>query len=166
MKGEKRVFLREAVRLALRSGCLRAKNGAVLTRDGRCLVKAYNQVFPTNDFCQKRGCLRDKLRLGLGREAEKCRAVHAEAQAVALAAARGVSLKGATAWLTGQPCINCAKLLYSVGVKAVYFLDYHADQTGEIFLKRMGIECRRVNLPGDHPEERLRDLRGQTHLRV
>jgi len=158
IKKSKENFLMMAARIALKSGCRRAKNGAVITKGNRVLVKTYNRVFPENDFCQKKGCLRDKLKLGLGKEAEKCRSIHAEARAVSLAAKKGISLQGATAHLTSQPCINCAKLLYSVGIKKVYFLSFHADKTGKVFLEKMGINCQRVKPPGDDPSKRLRDI--------
>lgn len=154
-------YLRRAVRLAQRSGCLRAKRGAVLVKKGKILVEAYNVPYPRNDFCQKHGCLRDKLGLGLGRELEKCRAIHAEARAVALAARKGIALAGATAYLTCLPCLNCAKLLVTAGIKAVFYLDTYGDQTSVTFLERMGVKSQRVKLTGDRPEERLRDVRGQ-----
>ena len=151
-------FLKMTARIALRSGCRRAKNGAVIVKGSRILVKTYNRVLPENDFCQRKGCLRDKLKLGLGKEAEKCRSIHAEARAISLAAQKGISLQRAVAYLTSQPCINCAKLLYSVGIKKVYFFSFHADKTGKVFLEKMGVSCQRVKLPGDDPSKRLRDI--------
>lgn len=154
-------FLEQAARVALKSKCQRAKTGAVLVKKGRILIKAYNQIFPANDFCEENGCLRDKLKLGLGKEAEKCRSIHTEARAVGLGAKKGISLQGSTAYVTCQPCINCAKLLYTAGVREVYFLDRHADQTGKRFLEKMGVSCQQVRLSGAKPEKRLRDLMGQ-----
>lgn len=124
-------------------------------------MSAYNRIFPQNDFCQRKGCLRDKLKLGLGKEAEKCRSIHAEASAITKAAKIGISLNKATAYITCQPCINCAKLLYAAGIKKVYFLDKHADQTGKLFLEKMGVACQQVKLKGDNPKKRLRDTQGQ-----
>lgn len=154
-------YLEVAAKLALKSGCLRAKNGAVLVKKDKVLLSAYNQVFPENQFCQKNGCLRDKLKLGLGKEAEKCRSIHAEANAITQAAQKGISLKGASAYLTSQPCINCAKLLFGAGIVKVYFLNQHADQTGKVFLEKMRVTCQWVKLAGDDPGKRLRDTTGQ-----
>jgi dCMP deaminase len=54
--------------------------------------------------------------------------VHAEQNAISDAARRGVSLNGATAYITHFPCINCAKIMISAGIKAVKYLhDYHND---------------------------------------
>jgi dCMP deaminase len=156
-----RGFLKKASRIAQKSNCQRARTGVVIVKNNRVLVSAYNQIFPLNDFCFKKGCLRDKLKLGLGKEAEKCRSLHAEAGAVTLAAKKGVSLKNAVAYPTCQPCINCAKLLYAAGIKRVYFLDKHADQTGKLFLEKMGIVCKQVRLEGDQSKQRLRDTQFQ-----
>jgi len=154
-------YLEKAARIAQKSNCQRAKTGVVMVKNNRVLISAYNQIFPQNDFCLKKGCLRDKLNLGLGKEAEKCRSLHAEAGAITKAAKKGISLQSATAYVTCQPCINCAKLLYSAGVKRVFFLDRHADQTGKLFLGKMGVVCKQVKLIGDQPKKRLRDTQGQ-----
>jgi len=154
-------FLKIAVKEAQKSGCLRGKRGAVFVDKDKILVKAYNQVYPINGFCQQHGCLRDKLKLGLGKEAERCRSTHAEAEAVCLAAQKGIALKGAIAYITSMPCINCAKLMLVSGIKEVYYLDIHADQMGTTFLKRMGVNCQRIKLEGDDPKKRLRDVTGQ-----
>lgn len=154
--------MRLAARFSLKSGCLRAKRGVVIVKNNLVLVKAYNLIFPENDFCQKHGCLRDKLKLGLGKDPEKCRSIHAEAKAISLAAKAGISIKGTAAYITGAPCVNCAKLMFSAGVRKVFYLDIYADNTGEVFLQKMGVACQRIKLSDDKPEKRLRDIRGQS----
>ena len=154
-------YLKQAAEIALKSGCIRGKRGAVFVKDNQVLVKAYNNPYPENDFCQKHGCLRDKLKLGMGKELEKCRSIHAEAKAICLAAQKGISLEGAAAYITSMPCMNCAKLLIASGIKRVYFLDVYADQTALTLLEKMGIKVERGELKGDKPEQRLRDVSGQ-----
>lgn len=46
---------------------------------------------------------------------------HAERNAIYNAARKGVSLEGATCYITAPPCIDCARGLIQVGVKAVVF---------------------------------------------
>jgi len=154
-------YFQEAVKQAQKSGCLRAKTGVVLVKKNQVLIRAFNRIFPDNDFCQKHGCLRDKLKLGLGKEAEKCRSIHAEALAISLAAKKEIGLQDALAYLTYSPCMNCAKLLVAAGIKRVYFLDRHADQTGIVFLEKMGVKCQQNKLVGDNSQKRLRDTQGQ-----
>ena len=50
-----------------------------------------------------------------------CRASHAEANAIAQAARYGVAIKGATLYVTLQPCFVCLKLLATAQIKRVYF---------------------------------------------
>lgn len=47
--------------------------------------------------------------------------IHAEANAICNAARSGVRLKGATAYVTHQPCSSCADMLIQSGIKCVYF---------------------------------------------
>lgn len=51
------------------------------------------------------------------------RAVHAEANVVAYAARRGVALDGCTLYCTTHPCLACARLLVSAGVREVVFVE-------------------------------------------
>jgi dCMP deaminase len=154
-------YLKLATREAEKSGCLRAKIGCVLVGGERVLVKSHNEIFPADQYCQEKGCLRDKLKLGLGQYAERCRAIHAEAKAVAQAAKKGVSLDGAVVYVTCCPCINCAKILVKAGIKEVYFLDQHGDSGGRKILEISGVKVERIALEGDDPATRLRDTSGQ-----
>ena len=68
------------------------------------------------------------------------RTVHAEQNAIADAARRGVSLQGATAYISHFPCINCAKILASSGIKAIkYHWDYRNDPLAGDLLREVGI---------------------------
>ena len=68
--------------------------------------------------------------------------VHAEQNAISDAARRGVSLSGATAYVTHFPCIVCAKLLVAAGVNEIKFhFDYNNNPMVEEIFKENGIEC-------------------------
>ena len=43
------------------------------------------------------------------------------------AAKRGVSVDGATAYITHYPCLNCYKALASSGIKHIYFKTSYRD---------------------------------------
>ena len=43
--------------------------------------------------------------------------------AISFATKTGVSLDGGTAYITHYPCINCCKLLLSVGIKEIKYID-------------------------------------------
>ena len=55
------------------------------------------------------------------RDSNYCRASHAEANAIAQAARYGVAIKGATLYVTLQPCFVCLKLLATAQIKRIYF---------------------------------------------
>jgi len=48
--------------------------------------------------------------------------VHAEANAVCMAASSGVNLTGATIYITSMPCPECAKLIVQSGIRTVYYI--------------------------------------------
>lgn len=57
------------------------------------------------------------------------RTVHAEQNAIAQAAARGVRVRGSTCYVTAYPCWLCTKLLLNAGVKRiVYGQAYRIDE--------------------------------------
>jgi len=161
MVDQKTFWLKKALKIALKSGCLRGKRGLVIVKNAKEIMKTFNLVMPINDACIKGGCLRDKLKLGLGKDPHVCRSIHAEARAVSEAAKKGISLEDGVAYITCAPCMNCAKLLYIAGIREVYFVDAHADETGTVLLNKMGVKCVRVEIKNDNPELRLRDIIGQ-----
>jgi dCMP deaminase len=67
--------------------------------------------------------------------------VHAEQNAITDAARRGVSVNGATAYVTHFPCVNCTKIFAAAGVRAIkYHLDYRNDPLVRELLKDTRIE--------------------------
>lgn len=82
----------------------------VIDQDRRILSVGYNG-FP-------RGVEDDAVRLG-DRATKHLMTVHAEANAVAAAARNGVSLQGATAYVTHPSCAQCAALMVQAGVRRI-----------------------------------------------
>ena len=68
--------------------------------------------------------------------------VHAEQNAISDAAKRGVSLNDCVAYITHYPCLNCAKMLYSSGIKDIIYLDDYKNDIliNEIFGKNINIK--------------------------
>lgn len=117
------------------------KMGAVIVKDKRILTTGYNGAPQGIKTCMERGeCLRRKLNIPSGTRAELCYAVHAEQNAMIQAARMGVSVAGATIYVTYSPCIICARLIINAGiVKVVYRYDYPDDFSKEL-LKEAGVE--------------------------
>lgn len=110
-------FLSLARTVSTRATCPRLSVGAVLVRDRVVLASGYNGSMRGADHCDDVGHLMV--------DGHCVRTNHAEANAIAQAAAHGTSIDGATAYVTHRPCWGCLKLLVNAGVHRVLFgLDY------------------------------------------
>ena len=116
-------YFKEIVQVtAKRSPCERLHVGCLLVDDNRIISQGYNGFLPG---CEHKSIVRD------GHEQAT---VHAEQNAIADCAKRGVSCKGATAYITHYPCIICCRLLLASGIKEIkYINDYRNDELVEYF---------------------------------
>lgn len=113
-------FMEIAHVVSKRSPCLKRQHGAVLVRDKRILSTGYNG--PPSGLAHCVECSRAGL--PSGERPELCRAVHAEQNAIIQAAIHGVSTTGATLYVTGFPCVICAKMLINAGIERIVFGGY------------------------------------------
>jgi dCMP deaminase len=119
--------------VATRATCPRATVGAVLTRKKRILTTGYNGAPRGVAHCLDVGCTLV--------DGHCLRATHAEANAIVQGALHGVSLEGATAYCTHQPCAGCSKLLISAGVVRIVYRDPYPDAVAEMLLAEAGVEA-------------------------
>jgi dCMP deaminase len=119
-------FMEIARTVATRATCPRARVGAVLTRKKRILTTGYNGAPRGVAHCFEVGCTMV--------DGHCLRATHAEANAIVQGALHGVSLEGATAYCTHQPCAGCSKLLISAGVERIVYRDAYPDAVAELLL--------------------------------
>jgi len=103
------VMLETAAVWARLSTCSRLAVGAVLARDGRVLVTAYNGAPTGFDHCKHK----------LDQLSGVC--VHAEANALLGAARHGLSTLDTTMFCTHAPCLACSGLLLNAGVTRVVY---------------------------------------------
>ncbi len=113
-------FMATALLLASRSSCERLHVGCVIVSGGdnrnRIIAAGYNGHLPGTPHTSRM------------RDGHEQATVHAEQNAIADAARRGVRLDGATIYVTHYPCINCAKILAAAGIsEIVYHHDYRND---------------------------------------
>ncbi|MGYP001243458716 len=114
---------------AKRSSCDRLQVGCVLVRDNRIISQGYNGFLP--------GCPHESIIRNDHEEAT----VHAEQNAIADCAKRGVSCDGATAYITHYPCIICTRILLASGIKHIKYLqDYKNDSLVRVFTKQLHID--------------------------
>ena len=101
--------------VSARATCSRRKVGAVLALENRILTTGYCGSPSGRPHCTDEGvgCKLD------GDPPHCVRSVHAELNALAVAARHGISTRGATLYLTTNPCVRCANALLSAGVVRV-----------------------------------------------
>lgn len=101
---------------SLRSPSNKLKVGAVIVKNNRVIATGYNGFFP--------GAPHESIEVN-GHEVNT---VHAEQNAIADAAKRGVPICDSTIYVTHYPCINCAKMIIASGIINVKYLsDYKND---------------------------------------
>ncbi|MBW3001640.1 dCMP deaminase family protein [Candidatus Woesearchaeota archaeon] len=111
---------------ATRSTCLSRPTGAVIVLNKQVLATGYNGSMPGMPNCSDEGkCFRRNLNVPDHEKNDYARNVHAEANAIARAARKGIPIKDATLYVTLFPCYTCLKLLVAAGIKElIYELDY------------------------------------------
>ena len=113
-------FMATAILISSRSSCDRLHVGCILVsgeaHKNRIIAAGYNGFLPGAPHVS---------RVSEGHEQGT---VHAEQNAISDAARRGVSVEGATVYVTHFPCVNCVKILIAAGIKKIkYHLDYRND---------------------------------------
>ena len=143
------IYMDLAVNLARRSHCVKAQVGAVLTKDTRIISLGYNGPPAGTHNCDiewpGEGCPRDS-------KGSCSLALHAEQNAILYAMKNNVALEGSTLYITLSPCIACARVIFSIGIKKVLYKDSYAEfkkmasDEGIDFLKKFGVEVERFSL--------------------
>ena len=137
------IYMDLAKTLASRSHCVKAQVGSVLTKDTRIISLGYNGppagTYNCDEVWPNSGCPRDS-------KGSCSLALHAEQNAILYAAKNNMSINGATLYVTLSPCISCARVIYTVGIKRVIYLDSYAQYKGLAsdegvdFLTKFGVE--------------------------
>jgi len=141
------IFMNLALDLAKRSHCVKAQVGAVLAKDTRIISIGYNGPPAGTHNCDEEwpqtGCARDA-------KGSCSLALHAEENAILYAVKNGTKLEGATLYTTLSPCLPCARLIFSAGIKQVYFQRSYAEykglpfDEGVEFLNRFGVNAAKL----------------------
>jgi dCMP deaminase len=137
------IYMELAENLAKRSHCVKAQVGAVLTKDTRIVSLGYNGPPAGTHNCDlewpKEGCPRDS-------KGSCSLALHAEQNAILYASKNNVVIEGSTLYVTLSPCIACARVIYTMGIKRVIYTNSYADfkglksDEGVDFLQKFGVE--------------------------
>jgi dCMP deaminase len=131
-------FMLQAEIAKLRSNCLSRQVGCVIVKDNRQIATGYNGT-PTGIVnCYEGGCPRCLERkngvIRSGDKLERCLCTHAEANAIMQCAlfGAGSSTKGSTLFSTYSPCVECSKMVISVGINRVVSLASYSEDGTEI----------------------------------
>lgn len=140
------IYMELAVNLAKRSHCIKRHVGAVLTKDTRIISIGYNGPPSGTHNCDiewpEVGCPPDS-------KGSCSLAIHAEQNAILYAVKNKTSVEGATLYVTLSPCIACARIIYSMGILRVIYLNSYAEykkigsDEGVDFLNKFGVQCER-----------------------
>lgn len=143
-------FMELAQVVAKRSNCSRRHVGAVVMRNNHILSTGYNGTPHGVKNCFAGGCPRCAGTTKSGSHLEECLCVHAEQNAICQAALYGISLEGATVYITLSPCLTCAKLMINAGIsEVVYDGQYEFLDTVKKMFKSSGVKYREYNFKKD-----------------
>jgi len=129
-------FLEFTKAIGKRATCDRGKSGALIVDQDRQIVSSGYVGSPTGmPHCDDIGHV-------FSSDSKHCIAtVHAEQNAIAQAAKRGVSTNKCTIYCTMTPCFECAKLIIQSGITRVYCeYDYHASELSKDLFKTTDVE--------------------------
>ena len=127
-------YFKEIVQVtSKRSACERLQVGCLLVKDNRIISQGYNGFLPG---CPHKSVVRSN---------HEQATVHAEQNALADCAKRGVSCNKSTAYITHYPCIICCRLLLASGIKEIKYLeDYKNDELVKVFSDMMNVSLIKI----------------------
>jgi len=120
-----------AMSLTRRSTCKRMQFGCVITSEDMTQIYGFGyngtaRGFPNDDCTGEQGA---------------CGCLHSEQNALIKVR---VNDPRKVVFVTGQPCMMCAKLIINSGASKVYYRSAYRSEEGLELIKRAGIEVERV----------------------
>lgn len=117
------MLMEMAIIASKRSTCVRKHVGAIIAIEGRPVSVGYAGAPSGLPHCLEHGCLK-------GPDGGCIRTQHAEANAIAWAARKGIATEKATLYTTVSPCLACAKLIVNAGITDVWYLERYRKTDG------------------------------------
>lgn len=112
--------------VATRSNCLRRRVGALIVVEKAIIATGYNGTPIGVQNCAEGGCPRCASDAPPGTGYDTCVCVHAEQNAIALAARHGNATSGGRLYTTLRPCFGCAKEAVQAGIRELVFAEPYA----------------------------------------
>jgi len=117
--------------------------GSVVVKDGKVLLEAYNQSYPSKNYSNE--VFGDpRSNFDAGEKIELSKFIHSEAYLISTAAKKGLSLDGSSIYVTTFPCPVCSKLIANAGIAEVYFKEGYSLLDAEDIFKAKNIKIIKV----------------------
>jgi dCMP deaminase len=116
-------YIEIARAVAARSSCVRRRVGAIIVVNRAIISTGYNGTPIGAPNCDDGGCARCAGDAPSGGGYDTCLCVHAEQNAVALAARHGTATDGGWLYCTLRPCFSCVKEIVQSGIRGVVYQD-------------------------------------------
>jgi dCMP deaminase len=125
-------FINIAHEIASASKCVSKQVGAVIVKDGRILSTGYNGTPPGFTNC----CTHwDGQYTKEHHDWSKTYEIHAEMNAIIWAARKGISIEGASIYVTLEPCSECSKTLIASGIVRIVYAKSYEHTNSDIVSK-------------------------------
>ena len=137
-------FLNIAKELSFASKCVSKQVGAVKAKDGRILSTGYNGTPAGYQNCSD---FWDGKYTKDHHDWSKTYEIHAEMNAIIWAARKGISIEGATIYVTLEPCSECSKNLIASGIKRIVYEKSYEHTNSQIisrFIKDNNVHIEQI----------------------
>jgi dCMP deaminase len=114
-------FMKIAEDASTRSNCLRRKVGGLIVKQRNIISTGYNGTPMGVKNCFEGGCPRCASDVEPGQGYDTCICVHAEANAILLAARHGNGTDGGVLYTTVRPCFSCLKEAVQAGIGEIVY---------------------------------------------
>lgn len=132
-----KMYMDIALRVAKESKCPRKQVGCCILLESGLLATGING-FPAG-----------QEEMWTDGEVSNPLVTHSELNALGKLLEQGVSAKGATVYVSMQPCIDCSKLLVRAKVKRVVYKEEYRCKQGLEYLIKYGVEISKFNEEND-----------------
>jgi dCMP deaminase len=128
-------YCKTALNFAQCSTATRLKVGAICVKDDKIISIGYNGSLSGWDNC----CENEEGKT-------KPTIIHAEANCIAKLAKVGGGAENSIMFCTHSPCLECAKLIATSGIKSLYYITAYRSTDGIDFLIKAGCNVIKIEL--------------------
>ena len=141
-------FMKIAEDASMRSNCVRRKVGALIVKQRNIISTGYNGTPIGVKNCFEGGCPRCLSDVEPGQGYDTCICVHAEANAMLLAARHGNATEGGVLYTTLRPCFSCLKEAVQAGIGEIVYEEEGAydgplEDAYQMLVRDSGLRLRR-----------------------